>query len=217
MKYSLLPALASVLLMSSSCSWYRSLERSLVEDDQKQAKARPVTRQQYDQLLVKYEELSKKYEELKEGKPKSSLVDEINNTQTENFSQGVGNVETVNLFPTGNESIPSDVESQLGLFRRGLALKNSNAGEATKIFQQLEAQGVPAIKVRARLQIGELLLGKQQYDLALQVFEDIIAKSSYSGSVLDALRYAVVCTDKLGIQNKKDQYTSMLVDVFETN
>jgi tetratricopeptide (TPR) repeat protein len=217
LKYSLLPALASVLLMSSSCSWYRSLERSLVEDDQKQAKARPVTRQQYDQLLVKYEELSKKYEELKEGKPKSSLVDEINNTQSENFSQGVGNVETVNLFPAGNESIPSDVESQLGLFRRGLALKNSNAGEATKIFQQLEAQGVPAVKVRARLQIGELLLGKQQYDLALQVFEDIIAKSSYSGAVLDALRYAVVCTDKLGIQNKKDQYTSMLVDVFETN
>jgi tetratricopeptide (TPR) repeat protein len=220
LKYSLLLALASVLLMSSSCSWYRSLERSLVEDDQKQVKARPVTRQQYDQLLVKYEELSKKYEELKEGKPKSSLVDEINNTQSENFSQGVGNVETVNLFPAGNEAnqaVPSDVESQLGLFRRGLALKNSNPGEATKIFQQLEAQGVPAVKVRARLQIGELLLGKQQYDLALQVFEDIINKSSYSGAVLDALRYAVVCTDKLGIQNKKDQYTSMLVDVFETN
>jgi tetratricopeptide (TPR) repeat protein len=220
LKYSLLFALASVLLLGPSCSWYRSLERSLVDDDQKQAKARPVTRQQYDQLLVKYEELSKKYEEAKEGKPKSSLVDEINNTQSENFSQGVGNVETVNLFPgdTGsNQSLPADVESQLGLFRRGLALKNSNPGEATKIFQQLESQGVPAVKVRARLQIGELLLGKQQYDLALQVFEDIINKSSYSGAVLDALRYAVVCTDKLGIQNKKDQYTSMLVDVFETN
>jgi hypothetical protein len=220
LKYTLLPALASVLLISSSCSWYRNLERSLVEDDQKQGKAHPVTRAQYDQLLVKYEELSKKYEELKEGKPKPSLVDEINNTQTENFSQGTGNVETVNLFPNGseaNQAVPSDVESQLGLFRRGLALKNSNPGEATKIFQQLESQGVPAVKVRAKLQIGELLLGKQQYDLALQVFEGIISNSSYSGAVLDALRYAIVCTDKLGIQNKKDQYSSMLSDVFETN
>ena len=219
MKYTLLPTLASLLFMSSSCSWYRNLERSLVEDDQKQGKQRPVTRQQYDQLLVKYEELSKKYEQLKEGKPQPSLVDEINNTQSENFSQGTGNVETVNLFPgsEANSVIPSDTESQLGLFRRGLALKNSNPGEATKIFQQLESGAVPAIKVRARLQIGELLLGKQQYDLALQVFEDIINKNAHSGVVLDALRNAVVCTDKLGIQNKKDQYASMLTDVFETN
>ena len=220
MKYTLLPTLASLLLMTSSCSWYRNLERSLVEDDQKQAKQRPVTRQQHDQLLVKYEELSKKYEQLKEGKPQSSLVDEISNTQTENFSQGAGNVETVNLFPAGNEAnsvLPADTESQLGLFRRGLALRNSNPGEATKIFQQLESGAAPAVKVRARFQIGELLLSKQQYDLALQVFEDIINKNAHSGVVLDALRSAVVCTDKLGIQNKKAQYSSMLTDVFETN
>ena len=227
MKYSLI-TFASLLFLSS-CSWYRDLERSLVEDDEKQAKRsqRPVSREQYDQLLVKYEELSKKYETLKE-KPtgsKDSLVDELQRTQGENFAQTSSNVETetVDVFGAAGAAAastpiagPSDVESQLSLYRRGLALKASNPGEATKIFQQLEGQAIPAVKVRAKFQIGELLLGRGQYDLALQVFEDIISKNAESGVVLDALKYAVVCSDKLGIPNKKDQYSSMINDVFES-
>lgn len=214
------------LLTSSSCSWYRDLERSLVEDDEKQARktqarSRTVPREQYDQLLVKYEELSKKYEAAKEGKPQRSLVEELQNTQTENFARTSPNAETetVNL---GNEAagtpmiaVAGDLESQLALYRRGLALKSSNSGEATKIFQELEAKGSPDVKVRARLQIGELLLSRQQYDLALQVFEDIITKNAHSGVVIDALKYAEVCADKLGLAAKKEQYHSMLNDVFE--
>ncbi|WPU64372.1 tetratricopeptide repeat protein [Peredibacter starrii] len=232
MKYSLIPVATLILL--SSCSWYRDLERSLVEDDEKQMKrtSRTVPRAQYDQLLVKYEELSKKYEALKERPPGSqdTLVDELQRTQSENFAQPSSNVETetVNVFPPAGVGaaapsqpsapiqVPDDVESQLSLYRRGLALKASNPGEATKIFQQLENQAVSPVKVRAKFQIGELLLGRGQYDLALQVFEDIINKNAESGVVLDALKYAVICTEKLGIANKKDQYTSMLNDVFET-
>ncbi len=226
LKYSLI-SFASLFLLSS-CSWYRDLERSLVEDEAKLEKrsARPVSRAQYDQLLVKYEELSKKYEQLKE-KPANSqgtLVDELQKSQTENFANTSPNVETetVNLFPggetqtnaQGNIEVPKDIESQLNLYRRGLALKTSNPGEATKIFQQLETQAVSPVRARAKYQIGEMLLGRGQYDLALQVFEDIINKNAESGVVLDALKGAVVATDKLGIPNKKDQYSSMLNDVF---
>ncbi len=226
MKYCLIP-IASLLLVSS-CSWYRDLERSLVEDEQKQTKpsSRAVSRAQYDQLLVKYEELSKKYEQLKE-KPAGSqgtLVDELQKSQTENFANTSSNVETetVNLFPGGDAQttsqatieVPKDIESQLNLYRRGLALKTSNPGEATKIFQQLETQAVSPVRARAKYQIGEMLLGRGQYDLALQVFEDIINKNAESGIVLDALKGAVVAADKLGIPNKKDQYSSMLNDVF---
>jgi hypothetical protein len=223
LKSALLPMLA--LLFLNSCAWYRDLERSLVEDDEKKAnKSRVVSREQYDQLLVKYEELSKKYETLKEGGPKesNSLVDELQKSSAENFANVSPNVETVDAFPAktqqvvvATEDVGSDVESQLALFRKGVTLKSSNPGEATKIFQQLESQGAPAVKVRSKLQIGELLYGKGQYDLALQVFEDIINTQAHSGVVLDALKYAVVCSEKLGIQNKKDQYASMLNDVFE--
>ncbi len=228
MKHTYLGVVA-LLLLSTSCSWYRDLERSLVQDDEKQARktqsrSKIVPREQYDQLLVKYEELTKKYETLKEGKTeKSSLVDELQNSQSENFARTSPNVdsETVNLLPNDPAAgpvamtAPGNLESQLALYRRGLALKGSNPGEATKIFQDLETKGDPAVKVRAKFQTGELLLARQQYDLALQVFEDIINKNAHSGVVLDALRYAEVCADKLGLTQKKEQYHSMLNDVFE--
>ena len=225
MKTALIPMVA--LLTLNACSWYRDLERSLVEDDEKKMRrSKTVSREQYDQLLVKYEELSKKYEQLKENPNKQpSLVDELQKSSSENFANTSPNVETVDAFgaaaPESSGTTPvtdvsSDVESQLNLYRRGVATKATNPGEATKIFQQLENQGVPSIKARSKLQVGEILLSKGQFDLALQVFEDIISKNAHSGVVLDALRFAVVCSDKLGIQNKKDQYSSMLNDVFET-
>ncbi len=226
MKYSFVTAIASLLVLSS-CSWYRDMERSLIEDDEKQAKKShrgPVSREQYDQLLVKYEELSKKYEEIKENPNanKVSLVDELQKTQSENFANASANAEseTVNLF-TNNEKSTAEVggslEAQVNLYRRALAMKASNPGEATKLFQQLDAEGAPAVSTRAKFQTGELLFSQQQFDLALQVFEDIINKSAHSGVVLDALKYAAACSDKLGLASKKDQYTSLLKDVFEIN
>jgi hypothetical protein len=227
LKYSLIPATG--LLLLTSCSWYRNLERSLVEDDEKQARrSRAVPRDQYDQLLVKYEELSKKYEQLKERPANSqgSLVDELDKSQSENFAQPSMNVEseTVNVFPTAGSQVqisppptievPTDIESQLILFRKGLSLKATNPGDATKIFQQLETQAVSPVKVRAKYQIAEMLLGKGQYDLSLQVFEDIINKNADSGVVLEALRGAMIASEKLGLSAKKDQYSSMLNDVF---
>jgi TolA-binding protein len=228
LRHSLIPVYGAILLLSSSCAWYKSLERSLVDDDENKAqRAKTVPRAQYDQLLVKYEELSKKYEALKEGgAEKTSLLDDLQRSQGENFSQGSGgDTETVDVFSTAqapaasapSPAIPKDLESQLALYRRGLSLKTSNPGEATKIFQQLENQGAPSIKARAKYEVGELLLGKQQYDLALQVFEDIINRHAHSGVVIEALRSAVQCSERLGLNNKKEQYASMLSDVFETN
>lgn len=221
--------LISSLFMLSSCAWYRDLERSLVEDDEKQAAARKskvVPRQQYDELLVKYEEVSKKYEDLKAGKPSSnSLVDELQRTQTENFA-GSNNVETVDVFGAGAGAaaaagplpqIGNDLQSQVEAYRKGLTLVQTNPNEALKVFQQLDAKAETPVKVRAKLQIGELLMKQNQYDLALQSFEDIIQKYAQSGVVIDALRNAAICGDKLGLANKRDQYSSMLKDVFEMN
>ena len=214
-----------MLLVLNSCSWYRNFERGLVEDDENKVRnSRTVPREQYDQLLVKFEKLSKKYEQSKESPKKQNLLEEeLQKTASENFANPSNNVETVDAFPAdqqvvaNGQDVPEDVESQLSLFQRGISLKSSNPGEATKIFQQLESQATPAIRVRSKLEIGEMLFSKSQFDLALQVFEDIINKQAHSGVVLDALKYAVICSEKLGITNKKDQYSSMLNDVFETN
>lgn len=221
MNYSLIPL--ALLLGLSSCSWYRNIERSMVDGDDAHSSG-TVTRAQYDQLLQKYEDLAEKYEELKERPPgsKDNLVDELQNSQSENFAQTSSNVETVNVFPSEETKTnpaaapeaPADIEAQLDLYRKGVALKESNQGEATKIFQQLESSPFGPVKVRARYQIGEMLLNRGQHDLALQVFEDIINKYANSGVVLEALNGAVIAADKLAIKNKKDQYASMLNDVF---
>lgn len=221
----LIPFSAIILVLTSSCSWYRDMERSIVDEDRKEAEAarkrKSVSREQYDELLVKYEELSKKYEALKDGKSSatSSLIDEIQNTPKTSANV---ETETVDIFaPAGNQSaastaaLPQDIESELSLYRKGLALKASNPGEATKIFQQLERSSTPSVRVRAKFQVGEMLYSRQQFDLALQVFDDIITKDAHSGVVLDALKYAAVCSDKLGVAQKRDQYTSLLKDIFE--
>ena len=214
------------LTLVSSCSWYKNLEKSLVEDDVRQARKKQVVpREKDDQLLVKYEELSKKYEDATrkgEAPSSTSLVDEIQATSV--------STETVDLFGSAPNSapqtpvvdsqativVPRGLEDQVSLFRRGVILRQTNQGEATKIFQELELKSTPAIAVRAKQQIGEMLFEKGQFDLALQVFEDIISRYSHSGVVLDALRYSITCADKLGIVSKKEQYASILNDVFES-
>lgn len=225
MKIGLTLSILSLTLVSS-CAWYKDLEKSLVEDDIRQSqKKQVVPRQKYEELLVKYEELSKKYEALTSSETKSSLVEEIQATKPQTSS------ETIDLFgsPTVIETtrpeieltnapivVPKGMEDQVSLYRRGVILRQTNPGEATKVFQQLELQGSPAIQVRAKQQIGEMLFEKGQYDLALQVFEDIISNFSHSGVVLEALKFSVICADKLGIVNKKEQYASILNDVFES-
>ena len=220
MRSSLLPL--ALLTTLSSCSWYRDFERSIVKDDGT-ASSQTISRAQYDQLLLKYEELSKKYEELKERPPGSqdTLVNELQRTQSENFANTPSNVETVDVFKSTESKsssapveVPDDVEAQLNLYRKGIALIDSNQGEATKIFQELESKAIGPVKVRAKYQIGNMLLKRGQHDLALQVFEDIISQNADSGVVLDALDGAVIASEKLGMNSKKDQYASMINDVF---
>jgi TolA-binding protein len=224
LKFCLSTIMVLSIFLLASCSWYKDLERSMVEGEDSNKKAsQTVSREQYDKLLLKYEELSKKFEELKEnpntGKP--SLMNELK--EDESLMASVNdNAETVDVFTNSlNKNSPtpavsSNIESQIELFRKAMSLKKSNSTEAMKIFQQLDSQGSPIIKTRAKFEMGELFLTQGQYDLSLQIFEDIISNHAQSGVVLMALKKAVVCMDKLNLTDKKEQYESMLQDVFET-
>jgi tetratricopeptide (TPR) repeat protein len=201
------PIFISLLVVLSSCGMLRR-----DTGDRKGS----VSREQYEQLQARYDELSERYEKLKTTGVPSTLADELQ-------AGPVRATETVDIFApdapasASNVEVPADVEAQLSLFRRGMGLRNSNPGEATKIFQQLENQGIPPVRARAKLQIGQILFDKQQHDLALQVFEDIIQRNANSGVVIDALRLAMASSEKLGLKEKRDQYSSMLNDVFGAN
>jgi tetratricopeptide (TPR) repeat protein len=201
LKISTIPLIASLFILVA-CGALKPNERHDTS----------VSRKEYNELLARYEELSQRYEKLTETGVQSSLADEIQVIP----SKGTETVDIFDSVPAAasNVEVPAEIEAQLGLYRRGVGLRNSNPGEATKIFQQLESKAIPSVRARAKLQLGQMLMDKQQHDLALQVFEDIIQRNASSGVVIDALRSAVVSSEKLGLKEKRDQYASMLNDVF---
>lgn len=233
--------ISAFLLTLSSCSWLERMERSLVQDDEaKPSRRQVVPKTQYDELLGRFDELNKKYEALKEQNgglaPSSSLVNELQNAPTVNsVSAGGNSVETVDVFGdkgiAGNGNAPvvlaapvvyssdmSDiaVNEAIAKYRKAnLLVQNKNFSDGLKIYQDLERTAPTAIAVRAKYKIGEILIAQNEYDLAMQVFEDIVNRYGRSGVVINALKNLVICADKLGQQQKKDQYMSLLKDVFE--
>jgi tetratricopeptide (TPR) repeat protein len=207
--------------------------RKMISDDEaKQNKSRVtkkskwVSQVQYDDLLAKYKNISEKYDKLKETKIDRntgfSQADEMTNDLSSNAS-----ADTVDVF--GKNGIAREVENtlnnvssstvdvgrELKTYKKAVALReNGKADESLKIFQFLERSSNKQIKVRSRVQIGQIYLDKKQFDLALQVFEKVITENAFSGKVLVALTGAVDSCAGLNLTDKKLRYQSMLTDFF---
>jgi hypothetical protein len=198
------------------------MERSLIgeEEPRKKLSGRQSTvpKAQYDQLLTQLEELKRENQALKEGKSSSRpLVSELEQTPviTNAGVQGP----TVDVFPESAPSVDTpigSIETQLMDYRRAVSMQEQSPGEAMKSFAQLARGGAPSIKVRSQLRMGEILMKQGEWDLAMQAFDEIISRQAHSGVVLDALKHSVVCAEKLGLAQKRDQYQSLLRDVFQT-
>ena len=222
--------LVAVSLLLTSCSWLERMERSLVGEEEAPRANSPrssvassrgtVSKVEYDELLARYEELNRQHQALKDGRVSSApLVNELKDTPMISNQTATPSVETVNAFeapPVATTAMEAgDVEGQLARFRQAQALEASNASEAMKLYQTLAARAVGPIKARSQLRMGQVLMAQGEFDLALQAFEGVIQRMSYSGAVLEALRYAAICSEKLGQTQKKTQYLSMLKDVFQ--
>ncbi len=79
----------------------------------------------------------------------------------------------------------------------------------------LEHSKVRQIAVQAKYYIGMILFKQSEFDLSMQLFEEIIRKDAFSGVVLKALGKLIVCTEKLKLSKKRERYYSMLHDFFE--
>ena len=188
-----------------------------------------VPRAQYEELLRKYQELNRKmYGKDQNKKPVENMAD-----PKIVMESGQGPlVETVSVF--GEDGLvnkkkdagkPEDrftddidktaLENDISKLRNAenLIYKNQFDG-AMKVLYPLEKSHYRQIKVRSKYLIGELLFRQKEYDLALQVFEEIISNYAFSGIVIKALEKIVNCADKLQLVEKKERYQSMLKDVF---
>ena len=97
-----------------------------------------------------------------------------------------------------------------------LYLEQKQTEKAMILLKELEGSPVRQIKVRAKLNIGNLLFDQKEYDLALQKYEEIIGQYAFSGLVLEALTKIIDCSEKLGLQEKRKRYYSILHDFFES-
>jgi predicted negative regulator of RcsB-dependent stress response len=108
------------------------------------------------------------------------------------------------------------IENQLVEIRRSLVLIGQNKIDAAMAkLKVLEQSSVPQIKVRSKFLVAELLFRQAEYDLSMQIYEEILTKHAFSGVVLKTLGRLVVCCEKLKLNKKKAQYYSILHDFFE--
>ncbi len=122
-----------------------------------------------------------------------------------------------NVIPVSGQTVDSDqARNEIVLFRKAMGFRAKNDNDnALRIFQTLENSPLAQIRVRAKYQIGEILFTQNEYDLAMQIYEEIIHHYAFSGVVIPALAKLVVCYEKLNIKDKKAKYQSILVDIFE--
>jgi TolA-binding protein len=198
-------------------------------------------KQKYDKLLLATRSEPKTIEgnpltsksgekELFENKNPDDIVKELNKLEPgmENLNDIPELVETVDVFGKGvsrpkrsQAIVSSDYDSvdvvgqieQLQKARKFMVQKKMDA--ALNEFKLLENSPLRQIQVRARFNIGELLFRQGEFDLAMQVFEDILQKDAFSGIVIKTLGRLIACSEKLKLKKKQEQYYSILHDFFE--
>ena len=109
-----------------------------------------------------------------------------------------------------------DVDEQINQMREVANLIRVNKFEdALKILKNLEASKEKQVQVRAKMMLGDLLFNQGEFDLSMQVYEEVLSKYAFSGLVLKALGKLVACAEKLKQPEKQAKYYSLLHDFFE--
>lgn len=218
-------------LTLGSCSMFSS--RGVVDDEQNsnaeassnEASA-TVPREQYQQLLTKYETLLKERQQEAQPMPSdpSTLVDDLNGVSlkpqlaetVDVFGQTQNHDAPIGMAPTANSD--NQVEDQIRKLQEAQMMVSKNQMDgALKILRTLDKSPVSQVRVRAKVSMGDMLLAQGEYDLAMQMYEDVIHHEAFSGSVLKVLGKLIVCTEKLKLDKKKAQYYSLLHDFFEAS
>lgn len=108
------------------------------------------------------------------------------------------------------------VEDQIQELQKATDLVQKNMlDKALMILKALENSDNIQIKVRSKFWIGEILFKQGEYDLSMQIFEEIVSHYAFSGIVIKTLGRLIVCSDKLKLKKKYDLYYSILHDFFE--
>jgi TolA-binding protein len=115
-----------------------------------------------------------------------------------------------------NRLTDTALEQQINTLHKADKLVRQNRMDSALILlRDLEESPNIQIKVRAKFYLAEMLFRQNEYDLAMQMYEEIIKKYAFSGLVIKSLGRLIVCSEKLKLGKKQERYYSILHDFFE--
>lgn len=220
-----------LMIVLTSCSYFgrrnKDFEGNKVTP--KKSANQTVPKAKYDALLKRYNQLSLQVKRSSGERVSEELMNELANTPKAELA------ETVDAFGSNRKKRPAwkapaiglepdvdvpdrEVEKQLDKLRKARELLDAGKFDEALGFikRDIEKSPIKQVRVRAKFLLGELLLRQNEYDLAMQMFEEIISNYAFSGIVIKTLGRLIHCSDKLNLEDKKEKYFSMLNDIFGT-
>jgi hypothetical protein len=209
-----------------SCGWIDQSSRSVFEPDAtKKAPSRSqnlVSKNQYDQLMEKYRSVYAENQKLKEklGISVKPIESEYSAVDSNTISINSDQTKIPGVIPSDknntDQNQQDDFQKDMMAYEQGLKnFEEKKFLAARKLFEQSSTSEFLQIKVRSKLYLGRTFMMEDQYDLALQMFDEVITSHAYSSYVFEALRFGAECAKKLKQETKFQEYVSLLQDVFK--
>ncbi len=214
-------------------------KKSMLEEDPNK-----VSKAQYQKLMKKYDQLLKRHRESQwfgkkpgeHGRKSEKIVNDLGRIKPK-----IELAETIELFgkpvieekekeesldlvkiremPTfvGIEGPTRHLQEEIeNLIRARSYVERKKLNKAMDLLKKLDKSKDLQVKVRAKFYIGEILFIQEEYDLAMQVFEEIIGKHAFSAMTIRSLDRLVECSKKLELSKKERRYYSILKDIFKS-
>lgn len=214
------------------------------EQEQASQEMKTVPKSQFDSLNKKYEALLKERQmdrvqggeanqmmnQMESNKDPSMVISDLGRVKNAELAETVDvfaqqkqnsmrnqlNSTPMSLKGGVKQESPAMVEDHIGKIRKVEKLVRGNKFDAAlTMIKELEKSPIRQIVVRAKYLLGEILFKQGEYDLSMQVFEEILEQHAFSGLVIKTLGRLIVCSDKLKISEKQEKYYSILHDFFE--
>jgi TolA-binding protein len=237
--------LCVLLLVISSCSFIGKRKGGNPDDYATSLGPETVSKAQYDELMRRHQELTERHrliqQELSTSQGSPDILGELRMASpsvelAETVDAFSGRAQapapaaqppaprpatTPSIGSTtpvidGRDVDPAVVEEQILILRNSNELIAQNRfDQALRELRKIENSSIRQIRVRAKFNMGEILFQQGEFDLALQVFEDVIKNDAFSGIVIKTLGRLIVCSERLNLDQRKDVYYSLLHDFLE--
>ena len=171
---------------------------------------KPVTRAEYNELLKKYEKLLAKHTPTTPVENRSNKSDEEEIEQLEKLITQVLNTKKAKVAKKqiySSEQVRNELKRLAQLKRK---MDQKKFGDALLLVKELESSQVEQVRAQTRFYFSEILFMQKEYDLAMQIYEEIMIKMDFSIYAKESLEKLVLCTNKLNRESKNSYYQSIL-------